>query len=92
MSERLLIPKVQPDQRGAAGWYLWRGRARLVCGGCGRDAGDLRDHSIDEDGTVNASILCPDAGCGWHVWGRLQGWSHGRKPAGVAVVDGGGDE
>jgi hypothetical protein len=32
-------------------------------------------HRIADDGTVRPSIVCPEKGCGWHVWGRLEGWS-----------------
>lgn len=33
------------------------------------------DHRIESDGLVKPSIGCHVDGCGWHVWGRLQGWT-----------------
>lgn len=43
----------------------------LRCGECGKTS-TLR-HSIADDGTVSPSLVCPH-GCGWHVWGCLEGW------------------
>lgn len=31
-------------------------------------------HTIDADGTVNASIGCPK-NCGYHEWGILDRWA-----------------
>lgn len=42
-------------------------------------------HDIDQDGTVSPSIHCTHC-CGWHVWGRLVGWT---GPAPVAPYVGG---
>lgn len=47
----------------------------LRCGGCKRHAGTMDNHVVETDGEVNPSILCPEASCGWHVWGRLEGWT-----------------
>ncbi len=85
MTQRIEIPVVDFDHRGSAGWYVLERQVRLVCGDCGKDAGDFRNHSIDKDGTVNASILCPM--CGWHVWGVLVQWEHGVKPAGQELLE-----
>lgn len=67
------------------GWWLGKEDGitvvHLRCGGCGRHAGTLDDHSIETDGEVKASILCGD--CGWHVMGVLEGWTHGYKAAGA---------
>ena len=46
----------------------------LVCCPRGHKA-NLRDHTIEPDGEVNASILCGEPECGWHVWGTLEDWS-----------------
>lgn len=35
---------------------------------------NLAAHTIDADGTVHPSLVCPVEGCGWHVWGQLQDW------------------
>ncbi len=76
--ERVTIPKVHSTRRGSAGWFLSDGRicvkgVHLICGGCGKHCGDMRNHTIDDDGTVHKSILC--AKCGWHVYGMLEGWT-----------------
>ena len=78
MTERVQIPKVSLTHRGSAGWFLSDGSVvrkgvHLICGGCGKHSGDMRNHTIDADGRVHASILCAH-GCGWHVWGRLEAW------------------
>lgn len=43
--------------------------------------GPLRDghsgHSVNAEGEVNPSIVCPHSGCDWHVWGILEGWDRG---------------
>lgn len=41
-------------------------------------------HTVDADGRVDASIACFSP-CGYHVWGILDGWTHGVKLAGRAV-------
>lgn len=33
----------------------------------------LATHSIDEDGTVSPSVVCP-YGCGFHEFIKLEGW------------------
>lgn len=83
MSAPTEIPHVEPSHRGSAGWHVWGGQVRLICGGCGKDAGHLENHTVEADGTVHASLLCPM--CGWHVWGKLTGWTHGRKLPGAEV-------
>jgi hypothetical protein len=70
--DRVRIPKVKRSHRGSMGWYRWGGMVNLICGGCGKHAGHLGDHTISENGEVNPSLLCPL--CEWHVWGILEGW------------------
>lgn len=75
--QRTRIPHVHSTHRGSAGWFrsdgtIYREGVHLICGGCGKHAGDLRDHTITGTGEVNASLLCPM--CGWHVWGLLEDW------------------
>lgn len=43
----------------------------LICGQCG-GISDMTAHEVAPDGTVTPSILCD---CGWHVWGKLEGWN-----------------
>jgi hypothetical protein len=38
----------------------------------------LREHSIEEDGTVVPSVVCPNTGCRFHNYVRLVGWSFGQ--------------
>ena len=46
--------------------------ARLSCPGCGCQA--LLDHQIDEEGGVTPSVVCPELGCTFHEFVRLEGW------------------
>jgi hypothetical protein len=34
----------------------------------------LTQHTIAPDGTVSPSLVCPELGCGFHEWVRLEGW------------------
>lgn len=31
-------------------------------------------HQIADDGSITPSLGCPEEGCDWHVFGRLEGW------------------
>jgi len=37
----------------------------------------LGGHSIDADGTVMPSVVCPKPGCSFHTYVRLEGWTAG---------------
>jgi hypothetical protein len=37
----------------------------------------LKGHSIDADGTVRPSVVCPTAACEFHDFVRLSGWDAG---------------
>lgn len=63
---------------GAAGEVLHR------CPLC-KTASNLLNHSIAADGTVNNSMAC-FAPCSFHIWGTLDGWTHGVKLAGKDLV------
>jgi hypothetical protein len=96
--DRIRIPFTEHvakiDQEPCPAWGLYDGQVMLRCGQCRKPAGSLINHSIDADGTVNASILCGNSvydergrhECGWHVWGILDGWTRGVKPAGEARI------
>ncbi len=43
--------------------------ARIGCPGCGQAA--LLDHTVDENGDVNPSLLCD---CGYHEYVHLCNW------------------
>jgi hypothetical protein len=35
----------------------------------------LSEHTINEEGVVVPSLVCPEDGCGWHEFVTLVGWS-----------------
>lgn len=37
-------------------------------------------HTISDDGIIDPSVVCPHAGCTWHVWVQLKDWCLGRMP------------
>lgn len=80
--KRVLIPH---DNKLAPGsWFLSAGQPVHRCPECLRAAAMVL-HSVDADGEVNASIACVSP-CGYHVWGKLDGWTHGVKKAGDPVA------
>jgi hypothetical protein len=79
--ERTRIP--ESESLVAGSWLLIDGQPVFRCPCC-RRASPMRNHSVDPDGTVNASIGCV-APCSYHVWGILEEWTHGSKPAGERV-------
>ena len=48
--------------------------ACFVCPDCGQ-IGVLTDHEILVDGTVQPSVVCDTAGCSFHEFIRLDGWT-----------------
>jgi predicted RNA-binding Zn-ribbon protein involved in translation (DUF1610 family) len=49
-------------------------KASFTCPKCGQ-LGSLADHNIAPDGTVSPSVVCPTAGCDFHEFIRLEGWT-----------------
>lgn len=50
-------------------WTIFAGKhVKVSCPDCGA-FGNL-DHTVDPDGTLNPSLVCPED-CGFHVWARL---------------------
>jgi hypothetical protein len=47
--------------------------ATIQCPLCGQVA-SMSQHTIEADGTVNPSAVCPYSGCTFHEWIRLEGW------------------
>lgn len=39
--------------------------------------GGLSDHEIAPDGTVSPSVVCPEPGCDFHEFIKLEGWQGG---------------
>lgn len=82
MIERVSIPH---DPRLAPGtWFLSAGQPVHRCPECHK-ASAMVLHSVAADGEVNASIACFSP-CSYHVWGRLEGWTHGEKKSGEPVA------
>jgi len=54
------------------------------CPDCGRRCGlhstHGRSHAIRGDGVVHPSMICPHAGCDYHEFVTLDGWTHGSLP------------
>lgn len=74
--DRVTLQHGDPD----AAHGVWKGgrfpsgrTAIISCPKCGFSA-SLRDHSIDDNGDVNPSLVCPGEGCGFHEWITLAGW------------------
>lgn len=78
MTDRVTIPKkAHRDQPGP--WWapittegILSPYPMLSCPN-GHAAG-ISDHTVADDGKVSPSLVCPEKGCGWHVWGTLEGW------------------
>ena len=89
MIERVQIPfdpsfKVDPDAPTVRpAWLVDEAGLVYVRCACGWIIGSPRLHSIDEDGSVNASLMHGERGCPWHVWGRFENWTHGALAAGA---------
>ena len=47
--------------------------ALVCCPGCGK-IGSLAEHTIDPDGTVTPSLVCPFAHCDFHDMAKLADW------------------
>lgn len=47
--------------------------ASFTCPKCGQLA-VLIDHDIADDGEVSPSVVCPNDGCTFHEYVRLDGW------------------
>lgn len=52
-----------------------RFKAEMTCSG--GHALVLRNHSIGTDGSVKPSVVCMAAGCSFHDFVRLEGWTGG---------------
>ena len=47
--------------------------ALMSCPECGKVC-SLSGHTINPDGTVEPSLMCPYDGCGYHDFVKLEGW------------------
>jgi hypothetical protein len=68
--------KTYPRGLGKGTWGLRTLDGKLVpsftCPSCGV-CGFLEEHSVDKDGNVAPSVVCPGV-CGFHEFIRLDGW------------------
>lgn len=49
----------------------------MTCPDCGEE-GDLSEHKVNENGTLDASIVCGMSQCNFHHYVRLVGWKLNR--------------
>lgn len=97
MTDRVHIPFAPhaftpDDQPPGPSWCVDSEGSVLLRCACGRLLGQPGNHSIDADGTINASVLHSfpighhdgwgNKDCAWHVFGRLLDWTDGAQPAG----------
>ena len=79
--EHLILNRVGPASALRPGTWTTRerrdepGKKRVIigCPGCGR-RGDLDDHTVDENGIVSPSVVCPHKGCTFHDYVALKDW------------------
>lgn len=72
-----------PAHAGAPGWYadehapaLRFITVRCSCGKLQTLEFRFDRHSVNAEGVISPSIVCAFS-CGWHVFGRLEGWTFG---------------
>lgn len=84
--DRVHIPRSDDPAVPRGTWKLaaYEGQPIHRCPKCGK-SGFMINHSVEADGTVNASIACFPP-CDYHVWGILDGWTHGKKEAGKPIA------
>jgi hypothetical protein len=83
MTDRVHIPHGDDMQPGT--WCVLDDGALLHrCPQCKRGS-EMLNHSVTQGGEVNASIACFSP-CTYHIWGILDGWTHGEKRAGEKVA------
>jgi len=70
--KRLNIPFNSESKRGTWMHATWEdGNPPIIR--CPNGHGSvMANHHIQDDGTVDGSVLCPE--CDWHVWVKLEGW------------------
>lgn len=70
----IAIPRDDTGE-AAPSWHR-RGHTSLVYVRCPNGHGPFGlDHDVAKDGKVTPSLVCPIDGCGFHEFGRLEGWS-----------------
>lgn len=79
-----LVPRKESPSVPGFGWAWWRGSVSLTCphGHQACFGVGPKGHQIEADGTVTPSAVCPTAGCDFHEFVRLEGWT-GEEPSRV---------
>lgn len=86
MAEHVTIPRTRHYAFGPLTWALIKGSATgepdtafVTCpeGHIARleIEKDGKGHTIANAGQVTPSLVCPNNGCDFHVWARLEGWA-----------------
>lgn len=86
MTELVHYPKADPSTRKPGTWMRTSKfiqqegiKAYLCCRKCGFVT-SIRTHTIDADGTIKPSLVCPIDSCNEHVFGILENWSPAPAP------------
>ena len=56
-------------------WWYSNGEVWMTCT---RGHPARLDHGIEPDGAVHPYVVCPERGCPFHDWVRLEDWAGGR--------------
>lgn len=92
--KRKTIP-LDPDGKQNPSWrfHEWDdGRVAVLMRCSAGHEATLAGHEVRADGAVHPSLVCHAEGCGYHEWGRLEGWPARIKPAGKRFLDTPGDD
>lgn len=72
-----LAPSNRREDMPAGSWRLvmWGDDRSFIisCPKCGLEA--CANHSIEPNGDVNPSVVCPHDGCDFHEFVTLEGWA-----------------
>lgn len=60
---------------GPLRWFRTEFMADISCANGHIMSLQREHHTIDENGNVHASVICPHEGCDFHEFVRLAGWS-----------------
>lgn len=85
---RYPIPQFQDCSKGT--WFTMPDEIKplIACPKCdGWFLGDTATHSIEENGDVNASVVCPYEPCDFHEFVNLVGWSGGKINHGAITAE-----
>ena len=74
MTDRTVLKPADDQFKPSPGcwWPLLPNGTLVTCPSCGATA--ALDHTVDDEGNVSPSLVCPADGCGFHEFVRLEGW------------------